>query len=81
MKLFVAFPLRLYKDCANWVPALEGDEYELEGDGLLARCICHEVDHLEGHMYTDFAEPGSVISNEELAKQQKEAQEEGKEEN
>ncbi|MBR6405365.1 MAG: peptide deformylase [Lachnospiraceae bacterium] len=60
---------------------LEGDEYELEGDGLLARCICHEVDHLEGHMYTDFAEPGSVISNEELAKQQKEAQEEGKEEN
>ena len=60
---------------------LQGDEYELEGDGLLARCICHEVDHLEGHMYTDFAEPDSVISNEELAKQQKEAQEEGKEEN
>lgn len=28
MKLFVAFPLRLYKDCANWVPALEGDEYD-----------------------------------------------------
>ena len=28
LKLFVAFPLRLYKDCANWVPALEGDEYD-----------------------------------------------------
>ena len=28
MKLFVAFPLKLYKDCANWVPALEGDEFD-----------------------------------------------------
>lgn len=28
MKLFVTFPLHLYKDCANWVPALEGDEYD-----------------------------------------------------
>ena len=28
LKLFVTFPLRLYKDCANWVPALEGDEYD-----------------------------------------------------
>ncbi|MBR6322388.1 MAG: peptide deformylase [Lachnospiraceae bacterium] len=59
---------------------IEGDEYELEGEGLLARCICHELDHLDGHMYTDRAEPGSVISNEELAKlaeeRAKEAQEE-----
>ena len=28
LKLFVAFPLQLYKDCENWVPALEGDEYD-----------------------------------------------------
>jgi GNAT superfamily N-acetyltransferase len=28
LKLFVTFPLHLYKDCANWVPALEGDEYD-----------------------------------------------------
>ena len=28
MKLFVTFPLRLYKDCENWVPALESDEYD-----------------------------------------------------
>lgn len=27
LKLFVTFPLHLYKDCENWVPALEGDEY------------------------------------------------------
>jgi GNAT superfamily N-acetyltransferase len=28
LKLFVTFPLKLYKDCENWVPALEGDEYD-----------------------------------------------------
>ena len=28
LKLFVTFPLKIYKDCENWVPALEGDEYD-----------------------------------------------------
>jgi len=28
LKAFVTFPLQLYKDCENWVPALEGDEYD-----------------------------------------------------
>ena len=28
LKKFVAFPLKLYKNCENWVPALEGDEYD-----------------------------------------------------
>ena len=28
-------------------------EFELEGEELLARAICHECDHLEGHMYMD----------------------------
>ena len=31
----------------------DGDECELEGTELLARCICHECDHLDGHMYTE----------------------------
>ncbi len=36
------------------VKALDRDmnEYELEGEELLARAICHEVDHLDGIMYT-----------------------------
>ena len=25
----------------------------LEGEGLLARALCHEIDHLEGILYTD----------------------------
>ena len=27
---------------------LEGKEYEISGDGLLARALCHEIDHLDG---------------------------------
>lgn len=34
----------------------EMNEFEIEGTELLARAICHEVDHLEGHMYTEFVE-------------------------
>ena len=28
------------------------EEYEIEGTELMARAICHELDHLDGHMYT-----------------------------
>ncbi len=30
-----------------------GKVYDLEGEGLLARAICHECDHLDGKLYTD----------------------------
>ena len=30
-----------------------GNEYELNGTDLLARAICHEIDHLDGKLYTD----------------------------
>jgi peptide deformylase len=30
-----------------------GEEYELRGTDLLARAICHEIDHLDGKLYTD----------------------------
>ncbi|MBO4872133.1 MAG: peptide deformylase [Lachnospiraceae bacterium] len=29
--------------------------FELEAEGLLARCICHENDHLDGILYVDKA--------------------------
>jgi len=45
---------------------LDGDECEVEGFGLLARAICHELDHLDGIMYTKHVE-GKIIDNEELA--------------
>lgn len=33
-----------------------GEEKIYEGTGLLARCFCHELDHLEGTIYTDVAD-------------------------
>ncbi|MCR4616982.1 MAG: peptide deformylase [Lachnospiraceae bacterium] len=35
---------------------VEMNEFTLEGEGLLARAICHECDHLEGHLYTEKVE-------------------------
>lgn len=37
------------------VKALNRDmqEIEVEGEELLARALCHEIDHLNGHMYTE----------------------------
>jgi peptide deformylase len=32
---------------------LEGTPFELAAEGYLARVICHEVDHLEGVLFTD----------------------------
>lgn len=32
------------------------ERYEVEAEGLLARAICHELDHLDGVMYVDLVE-------------------------
>lgn len=36
----------------------EMEEIELEGEELLARAFCHEIDHLDGKMYVELAEGG-----------------------
>jgi peptide deformylase len=33
---------------------LDGKEHELEADGLLATCIQHEIDHLNGVLFIDY---------------------------
>lgn len=44
----------------NYVKAVALDAnmkaYELEGTELLARAICHELDHLDGHLYVEKVE-------------------------
>ena len=35
----------------------DGKPYELEADGLLAHCIQHEHDHLEGVLFVDYLSP------------------------
>ena len=41
------------------------EEIELEGEGLLARAFCHEIDHLDGHMYVEKVE-GELTDVEEV---------------
>ena len=33
-----------------------GDFFEAEGEELIARCFCHEIDHLDGIVYTEVME-------------------------
>ena len=39
---------------------------EIEGEGLLARAICHELEHLDGHLYTEKLE-GELMDTESLS--------------
>ena len=34
------------------------EEIIIEGEELLARCLCHEIDHLDGHLYVEKVEGG-----------------------
>jgi peptide deformylase len=36
----------------------EMEEFEIEGEGLLARAFCHEIDHLSGDLYVNKVEDG-----------------------
>ena len=41
-----------------------GDWFEAEGEELIARCFCHELDHLDGIIYTEVME--RYLTEEEL---------------
>lgn len=32
----------------------DGKEYQIQADGLLAKCIQHELDHLDGKLFVDY---------------------------
>lgn len=42
----------------------DGNWFEAEGEGLTARCFCHELEHLDGHMYTEHID--HFLTDEEL---------------
>ncbi len=42
----------------------DGNWFEAEGDELTARCFCHELDHLDGVLYTERME--RFLTDEEL---------------
>ena len=41
-----------------------GEWFEAEGEGIIARCFCHELDHLDGIVYTEVME--RFLTEEEL---------------
>lgn len=53
----------------NWVKVRafneKMEEFEMEAEGLMARCILHENDHLDGIVYVDKVE-GRLYDNSEL---------------
>lgn len=42
----------------------DGNWYEAEGEELIARCFCHELDHLDGIIYTQVMD--RFLTDEEL---------------
>lgn len=43
----------------------DGSIREIKGEGLLARAFCHEIDHLDGHMFIEKVSEWYDIENEE----------------
>lgn len=41
-----------------------GNEFEVEGYGITARAFCHEIDHLDGHLFLEKMD--HVMTQEEL---------------
>ena len=42
----------------------DGNWFEMEGVDLTARAFCHEIDHLDGHMFTELCD--HILTDEEL---------------
>ncbi len=41
-----------------------GEWFEAEGEELMARCFCHEIEHLDGHLYVEHID--HFLTEEEL---------------
>ena len=60
-----------------WVRAQDrdGQWFEVEGEELTARAFCHEIEHLDGHLYTEHID--HFLSEEELRAYLEAEEEEG----
>ena len=43
----------------------DGNWFEVEGTDLTARCFCHELEHLDGHLYVEHID--HFLTDEEMA--------------
>ena len=42
-----------------------GKPFEITGEEFMARALCHEIDHLDGHLYTEIAKNLTARTDEE----------------
>ena len=63
---FVVRPMYVKVRCQNRY----GEWVEYEGEELTARCFCHELAHLDGHLYTELAD--ELYTPEELERMEDE---------
>lgn len=50
-----------------------GSWFEVEGNGITARCFCHELGHLDGQLYTELCD--KLYTNEDLDRMAEEQEE------
>jgi peptide deformylase len=66
--------LKRYRRVKARAQDAQGQWFEIEAEGLLAQCIQHEIDHLDGKLYIDRL---SSLKRERLLKRLKEEREGG----
>ena len=57
----------------------DGNWFEVEDEGLTARCFCHEIEHLDGHLFVEHTDP--LLTEEELEEYIRRAEAENGDEN
>jgi peptide deformylase len=53
-------PLRIKAEAVN----RDGDVFTMEAEGLLAKAVCHEIDHLDGILFVDKASSVRTVEQE-----------------
>jgi peptide deformylase len=69
--------IKRYKKCTVTATGLDGKEFTEEADGLYARCLQHEYDHIEGMTIADRMGTASKIVYRHLLKKLEDQQEAG----
>ena len=55
-----------------------GEWFEADGEGLMARCFCHEIEHLDGHLYVEHIDHFMTEEELEAFYEEEEARGEGR---
>ena len=53
---------------------LDGATFEVEDEDITARCFCHEIEHLDGHLFSEHCD--RLLTDEELEQYLKEHEDE-----